>query len=200
MIDSGTRVVFFDAVGTVLFPNVPVSRTYAEYAGRHGARLTDEQVRLGFRNAFAVQEQLDESAGWRTSETRELARWRSIVRDVLPGCNAEACFTDLWGWFASPSAWTVHSDAGDVLRELSDRGFVVGLASNFDARLLPLVDAFPELAPVRERCLISSLLGWRKPSSSFFHALAAAANCEPVRFCMWAMTLGMMSRVPRPRG
>ena len=30
MIDSEIRAVFFDAVGTLLFPRTPVSRTYAK--------------------------------------------------------------------------------------------------------------------------------------------------------------------------
>ena len=181
MIDAEIQAVFFDAVGTLLFPHAPVSRTYAEHARRHGATLTEDEVRLGFRNAFVRQEQLDHTAGWRTDENRERDRWRTIVGEVLPGIEAERCFADLWSWFASPAAWTVHPEAGAVLRELAARGLVLGLGSNFDARLLTLVAAFPELAPVADRCLISSLVGWRKPSPKFFAALAGSADCKPAQ-------------------
>ncbi|HEX3147331.1 MAG TPA: HAD-IA family hydrolase [Gemmataceae bacterium] len=181
MIDPSIRAVFFDAVGTLLFPHTPVSRTYAEFAGRHGGTLKEEQVRDGFRKAFRHQEQLDHAAGWRTSEDRERERWQSIVRDVLIGADGDACFAELWSWFASPPAWTVHPDTRDVLPKLIERGLVVGLGSNFDARLLPLVHAFPELGPVRERCVISSLVGWRKPSREFFQSLAKSAKCDPIQ-------------------
>jgi putative hydrolase of the HAD superfamily len=40
------------------------------------------------------------------------------------------------------------------------------------------VEAFPELAPVRGRVVISSLVGWRKPAPQFFDALVAAAECD----------------------
>lgn len=178
MIDSEIWAVFFDAVGTLLFPRTPVSRTYAEHACRHGANISEEQIRQAFREAFARQEEIDAAAGWRTDETRERARWRAIVADTLPGANSDACFAGLWDWFGTPAAWIVPSDAGPVLRSLSDRGLVVGVASNFDSRLFPLIDAFPELAPVRGRCVISSLLGWRKPARQFFDALVEAAGCE----------------------
>lgn len=178
MIDSGIRAVFFDAVGTLLFPRAPVSRTYVEHACRHGASLTEDEVRAAFRAAFARQDAADKAAGWRTDEVRERARWQTIVADVLPVPDSEACFAGLWDWFARPAAWTVPVEAGDVLRELARRGVVAGVGSNFDSRLLPIVDAFPELAPVRRRVVISSLVGWRKPAPQFFDALVAAAGCD----------------------
>ena len=179
MIDAGIRAVFFDAVGTLLFPRVPVARTYAEHACRYGAQVTEEQVRHAFREAFARQEQLDRTANWRTDEDRERARWKSIVTDVLTGADAGPCFAGLWDWFADPAAWAVHPEAGPVLGGLARRGLTLGLGSNFDSRLLPLVNYFPELGPVRGRCVVSSLVGWRKPAPEFFAALVAAAGCPP---------------------
>jgi putative hydrolase of the HAD superfamily len=178
MVDAGIRAVFFDAVGTLLFPSAPVARTYAEHAGRFGCTITEEQVRTGFRSAFAKQDELDRAAGWRTDEARERSRWQAIVADVLVG-TAPDCFESLWGWFRRPAAWTVHPESGEVLRTLAARGFVVGMGSNFDSRLRPLVDGFPELAPVRDRCVISSVVGWRKPAREFFRALTEAADCKP---------------------
>jgi putative hydrolase of the HAD superfamily len=178
MIHSEIRAVFFDAVGTLLFPRAPVNRTYAEHACRHGADISEEQIRHAFRAAFARQEEVDAAAGWRTDEVRERARWQAIVADVLPGADFGACFAGLWDWFGTPAAWVVPSDTEPILRSLADRGLIVGVASNFDSRLIPLVDAFPELAPVHGRCVISSLVGWRKPARQFFDALVEAAGCE----------------------
>lgn len=181
MIDAEIRAAFFDAVGTLLFPRAPVARTYAEHARRYGVDLTEDQVRQAFRAAFARQERFDLAAGWRTDEARERTRWRAIVADVLPGADGDACFAGLWDWFADPPAWAVHPEAGELLHELSRRGLAVGIGSNFDARLLPLVDHFPELAPVRGRCVISSLVGWRKPAAEFFAAMVATVGCEPAQ-------------------
>jgi putative hydrolase of the HAD superfamily len=178
MIDSAIRAVFFDAVGTLLFPHAPVARTYAEHASRHGCTISEAEVRSGFRIAFAKQEELDRTTCWRADEARERSRWKAIVADVLAG-TPDACFDDLWHWFSTPAAWTVHPDAGEVLQALAARCIVLGIGSNWDSRLLPMVEAFPELAPARGRCLISSLVGWRKPAPQFFHALAETAGTRP---------------------
>ena len=181
MIDAGIRAVYFDAVGTLLFPRTSVARTYAEHACRHGATVTDDQVRHALRHALANQDELDRRGSWKTDEAREWVRWQTIVADVLPGTDPGLCFAGLWEWFAKPAAWTISPDAGEVLGQLARRGLTVGIASNFDARLLPLVAHFPELAPVRERCVISSLVGWRKPAPQFFAAVAQSADCMPAQ-------------------
>lgn len=179
MIDTGIRAVFFDAVGTLLFPRNPVSQTYADHGRRHGANLSDDAVRRAFRAASARQEAIDHAAGWRTNEDRERARWRAIVADVIPGADGDRCFTDLWEWYGRSESWAVNCDAAEVLGALVARGLTVGIASNFDARLVPLVEAFPDLGPVRGRCVASSLIGWRKPSVHFFAALTTAAGSDP---------------------
>jgi putative hydrolase of the HAD superfamily len=175
MIDSAIRAVFFDAVGTLIVPSAPVARTYVEFGRRHGVNCIEDEVRGRFRDAFARQEEIDRESGWRTNEARERARWRAIVSEVLPG--AEGAFDELWAWFSSPAAWTIHPEAGEVLRELANRRIAVGMASNFDSRLLGLVESFPELAPVRGRCAISSLIGWRKPAPEFFRNVAQRVGC-----------------------
>lgn len=177
MIPPDTRAVFFDAVGTLLFPAASVHQTYADIGRRHGVVLPEGDVRLAFREAFARQERRDFQEGWPTDEARERARWRAIVGEVLPGPDPEACFADLWAWFSTPEAWAPHPEAADVLAELAGRGLTVGVASNFDARLVGLVDALPALAPLRGRCVVSSLVGWRKPAGEFFQAVRQAAGC-----------------------
>jgi putative hydrolase of the HAD superfamily len=172
MIDAGVRAVFFDAVGTLLFPYPSVARTYAEAARRHGSQVTEEKVREGFRTAFARQEEIDRRAGWRTDEARERARWQTIVSEVLPA----ACFDELWLWFSTPQAWRVNPDAVEVIARLTARGLTLGVASNFDARLEALLGELPELAPLRGRCVISSRVGWRKPAADFFAELTRVAG------------------------
>lgn len=174
MIDDGVRAVFFDAVGTLITPREPVARTYAEFARRHGQDVAEERVRGTFREAFDRQEEIDRAAGWRTNEPRERARWLAIVSEVLS--RTHAYFDELWGWFATPAAWKIHPEAAEVILELTRRGLAVGIASNFDSRLLGLIDAFPELVPVRPRCAISSLIGWRKPAPEFFAYLIQLAG------------------------
>jgi putative hydrolase of the HAD superfamily len=179
MLDAGVRAVFFDAVGTLLFPREPVRQTYAAIGRRHGSRLTETHILVPLHAAFARQEAIDEIAGWQTSEAREQARWRQIVAEAIPDITSEQAFADLWAHYSDPAAWIVHPQSADLLRVLTARGIHVGVGSNFDARLIELVDSIPALTPIRGRCVISSLVGWRKPDHRFFAAVVEAAGCQP---------------------
>ena len=178
ILDSSIRAVYFDAVGTLLFPATSVAETYRTIAQRRGAELHADLIRIRLREAFEQQEQIDLGAGWRTSEVREELRWRTIVHEALREvADTDACFRDLWECYRWPKAWTVHSETAIVLENLTQRGIVIGMASNFDARLAGLVAGIPELTPLADRCIISSLVGWRKPSGEFFGKVIEEADC-----------------------
>jgi len=171
------RAIYFDAVGTLIHPVEPVAESYRRIAATHGLLLDLPTVATRMKAAYARQEQIDQAAGWRTDEARELDRWQSIVRDTLP--EAPHCFPDLWHYFSQPTAWSVDNDCGESLRSLARAGFVLGIASNFDERLAGILPHLPALAPLAERCVISSLVGWRKPGAGFFEIVARQAQCEP---------------------
>jgi putative hydrolase of the HAD superfamily len=175
MIPAGTRALFFDAVGTILFPQPAAALVYAEVGRRHGSRYSEAEIDVRFREAFRQQEKLDELLGWATSEWREEQRWRQIVGHVLDDVADAACFRELWDHFAQPGAWRCAGGTGPVLRELHCRGYRLGLASNFDGRLRSVVAGLPELSPI-DRIVISSEVGFRKPAGCFFKAVTTAAG------------------------
>lgn len=179
MIGSHIRAVFVDAVGTVLFPEPSVSGTYAHFANLHGANLTEQTVRERLMPAYIKQEKIDGKNSWTTNEARERERWHQIITEVLPEADRDACFQALWNHYSTPAAWRVGVDVGPVLRSLAQRGLVLGMASNFDARLANLTAHYPELAPVVPRLIVSSVVGHRKPGRAFFDHVIQQAGCQP---------------------
>jgi putative hydrolase of the HAD superfamily len=170
------RAIYFDAVGTLIHPNPPAAIVYAEIGRRYGSARGVDEITHRFRTAFYSEEVRDRACGWRTSESREEARWRRIVTEVLEDASdLEACFHELFTHFSRADAWRLESDAAPVIRELSTRGYRLGIASNYDHRLRSVVTEIPDLAPI-ERLAISAELGWRKPAREFFGAL-----CEQAR-------------------
>jgi putative hydrolase of the HAD superfamily len=176
---SGIAAVYFDAVGTLLHPEPPAAAVYAAAARRFGSRLDLPTIAARFAAAFRRQEGLDVAAGLRTEEAREVARWRAIVGEVLDDASdPEKCFEELYAHFARPLAWRCAPGTAAVLGELDRRGYVLGIASNFDHRLRGVVAGLPELRPVRH-LVISTEVGWRKPAAVFFRAVVDRVGRAP---------------------
>jgi putative hydrolase of the HAD superfamily len=178
MIPSGIRAIFFDAVGTLIHPEPPAATVYAAVGHRYGSRLTEPEIGARFLTAFFRQEAHDMAAGLRTSEERERQRWRDIVGEVLDDVSdKERCFEDLFTHFSRPEAWRAEPAIGNVLNALA-HSYVVGVASNYDARLHSVLRGLPEFRQV-QHVIISSEVGWRKPAPQFFEALCVRVGLRP---------------------
>jgi putative hydrolase of the HAD superfamily len=173
------RAVFFDAVGTLIHPEPAAPEVYHAVGRRFGSRLSPEEIRRCFRAAFQREEAQDQARQWRTSEERERKRWRTIVAAVLDDVtDPDGCFAALYEHFSRPEAWRCDPDAAEVLSRLAERGYVLGVASNFDRRLRPVAAGLPALRPLTH-LVISSEVGWRKPAPAFFAALCRAVGLAP---------------------
>jgi putative hydrolase of the HAD superfamily len=178
---AGVQAIFFDAVGTLIHPHPRAPAVYAGVGRRHGSQLDEATIATRFRTAFQREEEIDRPAGWRTSEQREVARWRSIVGEVLHDANdTEDCFVELFHHFSRPSSWRIDPDAEQVLPALAQRGFVLGVASNFDHRLRQVLADFPKFTCLTHM-IISAELGWRKPALEFYTGLCAQTGLDPSR-------------------
>jgi putative hydrolase of the HAD superfamily len=178
MLTPSTRAVFFDAVGTVLFPSPSAPAVYVEVARRHGLTLDPATVRDRLWAHFRDEERHDREQGWVTSEAREEARWRAIVSAAIHGATDEL-FRELYHHFAQPHAWAVPPAAAECIARLHTQGVRLGLASNYDSRLASVVEGTPALHPLRDRLVISSLVGWRKPARQFFDEVIRVGGCDP---------------------
>ena len=172
------KAVYFDAVGTLLFPTPSATTMYAEVAARHGMTVDAAEVRARLWAKFREEDNLDRQYGWVTSEQREQERWLNIVQHALPG-STEELFQELYLHFSQPQAWSLAPGTAQVLIELQQRGLRVGLASNYDSRLSAVVAGHEALAPLRQNVIISSLVGLRKPAPEFFSAVVQSAQCDP---------------------
>ncbi|HET6326518.1 MAG TPA: HAD-IA family hydrolase [Planctomycetaceae bacterium] len=181
------RWIAFDAVGTLIHPNPPAATIYHRIGARHGSQLAPDVVATRFYQAVVVVAECDElDCGCResgdrlhTCETRELLRWQGIVRSVLDdAADPEACFQELFAYFGQPRSWACFPEVGAALKRLQQAGFRLAICSNFDGRLNAVMESTPALSPIELR-VISSDVGYRKPSARFFEALVRAADCGP---------------------
>jgi putative hydrolase of the HAD superfamily len=176
------QVVCFDLVGTLVRGTRPIGEQYAEQARAFGASPDAGRLESAFRTAMkaatpcAVQ---GRSAG----ETSLLERewWGTLVRRVieqaglsgaLGGPVFEAFFDALFEHFATADAWQLFPDVLPTFQQLKSRGVRLGLVTNFDTRVYPLVDALG-IGSFLDSVSIPALVGAAKPEPAIFaHALA----------------------------
>lgn len=187
------------------------ARVYAETAQRFGAPTLDvRELGRRFAAAFARQEQIDRECGYATGPDRELARWRAVVAEVLPEVrDLDGCFAALYAYYAQPQAWVPTEGAELMLARLRRRGLQVGLASNFDARLMQVVDGHSWLREL-DFIVTSEAAGWSKPAGAFFAQLAQDAGCpaatilhvgdHPVNDVAGAIAAGLQAQLVGPTG
>lgn len=169
------QAVFFDALGTLLHLARPVGESYREIAARHGADLDARALDRAFREAFSLAPKRAPTDGPRPDDDK--GWWRALVSRILAaalpderrgGFDEEAYFEELYAHFAAPGSWVAYPEAPETLRELKARGLALGVISNFDRRLYPVLDSLG-LTEFFDGIIISSEVGVEKPDPSIFH-------------------------------
>jgi putative hydrolase of the HAD superfamily len=164
------RALFFDVGGTLLRPWPSVGVLYASVANRHEMAVTAENMERAFRESWAALKR----PGLTVSRKEW---WREVVFRTLRQDN-QACFEELFEIFARADAWQVFPDVEETLREAHSRGLHVGVISNWDERLRPLLDRIG-LARYFDSITVSCEAGVEKPNAEIFHAALRAAGVAP---------------------
>lgn len=166
--------IVFDSTGTLMRPVPEPAQVYHQAAVAFGSNRTVDQVRAALRSAM-LRHFFGDTIDAATDEDFEWERWRKIVADTLPeirGTEFDEAFTSLWQHFARPDAWQLFADVVPTLERIRRRGYSIAVASNFDARLRPIVQGL-QLEALVDEVLISSDLGFSKPSTRFYQSAAA---------------------------
>ncbi|MBM3889461.1 MAG: HAD-IA family hydrolase [Verrucomicrobia bacterium] len=166
------RAVTFDAGGTLLYPHPSVGEIYAEAARRHGANVSAEAMETAFREAWRACHH-PEVVG-RAGNVSQREWWRDMVFQTLAlagvtMADREAYFRELYEMFAHATVWRLFPDARETMTAIKQRGLNIGLLSNWDHRLRPVLEEL-ELMPMLDAVTISCEVGVEKPHPKIFHA------------------------------
>jgi putative hydrolase of the HAD superfamily len=166
-IPPNVRAVLFDAVGTLIYPDPPVAEVYCREGQKLGSSYSSREIASRFRAALARHHQ-----GGVTSEELERERWRRIVYEVIDDIDdpQELLLGTLWQHFGAASSWKLFDDVAPAWQELAARGYLLGIASNFDSRLRTICHGHPPL----DRCrhiFVSSEVGCPKPELQFYRTV-----------------------------
>lgn len=167
------ELVYFDVGGTLIDPHPSVGDVYAEAGRPYGLKASPEALGLAFRDAWRRRTGPKQASvlvmGGDPQSTR--AWWRALVYDVLAEVgftgDREACFQAFFSAFEAPAAWRVYEDVLPTLEAMSRKGVRMGVLSNWDYRLPPLLEALG-LSTWFDPILVSSFEGVAKPDPRFY--------------------------------
>jgi len=167
------QAVTFDVGGTLIEPWPSVGHVYAEVAARHGHKnLAPDHLNRRFAAAWRAKENFDHSC----------AAWRMLVEQTFAGLTASVprapLFDDLFQRFAEAAAWRVYEDVRPALEWFQERQIRLGIISNWDERLRPLLQQLQlsHYFPVK---VISIEAGCPKPHAQIFRQAATELGLPP---------------------
>jgi putative hydrolase of the HAD superfamily len=161
------RALFFDVGGTLIQPWPSVGATYAAVARRHGLACTPEQMERAFRESWVALKR----PGLTVSRKDW---WRELVFRTL-GQENEECFAELYNLFSQAESWRVFPDVEETLRDARTQGLHLGIISNWDERLRPLLNDLG-LESHFDSITISCEVGEEKPAAAIFRAALDASG------------------------
>jgi len=177
---SGIRAVTFDAGGTLLTPHPSVGEVYAEILTKHPIVRNPPELESAFQLAFFS---ISKNPAVLDPEEREKDFWRQVVRetmksDPIPASRFDQVFIDLWDTFSHANRWRVFDGSHRILETLRDRGYWLGVLSNWDHRLHTVLKE-TGLSDLVESVIISVDVGVEKPDTGIFRAVEKCSGMPP---------------------
>lgn len=172
---SSIRVVFFDAADTLFHVKGSVAEIYLHHAVQYGFSQTQESlpaIKQAFSRAFREAPPpifvANEPAQLKQSER---LWWFDVVHNVFYRVGMFERFDDffdrIFEVFEDAGSWRLFPETLSTLVGLKESGMELGVISNFDSRLFPVMRGLG-IADLFDTITISSLAQAAKPSAKIF--------------------------------
>ncbi|XP_071622735.1 haloacid dehalogenase-like hydrolase domain-containing protein 3 [Heliangelus exortis] len=177
------RLLTWDVKETLLRLRQPPGLSYAAEARAHGVRVEPEVLNRAFQEVYRDQSRLFPNYG----QGRGLSSqqwWLDVVTQTFrrAGVREERILTPvaekLYRDFCSARNWEELPGARETLRLCSQRGFRMGVVSNFDNRLENILTQC-HLRQHFEFVLTSEAVGFAKPDRRIFERALRLGGVSP---------------------
>ena len=186
--DELPQVIFLDAMGTLFDLKNSVGEIYQNSAVKYGVLADPAQVEQAFAASFKSAPPLAFSdCSSMPIEQQEYNWWQEVVSETFIRLDLkdklvdfEAFFDEIYLYFGTKEPWYVFPDTIPSLTRWRDRGIELGVISNFDSRLLAILNHL-NLEPWFDSITISSSTGTAKPETKIFQIALTKHNVIPER-------------------
>ena len=178
------KVIFLDAVGTLFGVRGSVGEVYTEIANRFGVKVEASALDKAFYHSFKQSTRMA-FPGVELQEipAKEFEWWKELAIKTFQTVDFFYQFSDfdsffdaLYQHFATAEPWFIYPDVISALEYWRKQGIVLGVLSNFDTRLYPVLEAL-NLAEFFTSVTISTEVGAAKPETEIFAKGLQKHNC-----------------------
>lgn len=173
--DNLPKVIFFDAMGTLFELKSSVGSIYQQYALKYGVEGDDRAIEQAFLQSFKDAPPLAfTTANFSLIKAQEFNWWKNVVAATFAQLDLldkfgdfTEFFREIYFYFTTKAPWCLFPDTIPTLQKWQNLGVQLGIISNFDSRLLQLLDDL-NLTHFFTSVTISSLAGFAKPEANIF--------------------------------
>lgn len=165
------KAVTFDVGGTLIKPWPSVGHVYASQAATHGVNASPDELNTRFSQAWKARRDFNYSR----------PEWFEIVRDTFgPVAERlpETFFPQIFDRFREADVWHVFEDVRPAIEHLARAGMRLGVISNWDDRLPPLLRTLG-LHSNFDVIVVSCEVGVTKPHLQIFQTAAMRFGLRP---------------------
>lgn len=178
------KVIFLDAVGTLFGVKGSVGEVYGQIAQKFGVEVSPEELDRAFYNSFKKSDKMA-FPGVPPEEIplKEFEWWEAVAINTFQEAGVwekftdfASFFTELYDHFATAEPWFIYPDVIPALEHWQNLGITLGILSNFDTRLYPVLEAL-NLQQFFSSVTISTEVGAAKPEVEIFDVGLAKHDC-----------------------
>lgn len=188
MTSAVPAVIFLDAVGTLFGVQGSVGEQYARVALQFDVNLPIEEIDWAFSKSFKAAGKpafgpLDPA----DLQAKEYTWWFNIAIQTFKEANFLQRFPDfgeffdaLYDHFQTADPWFIYADVVPMLQRWQSAGIPLGIVSNFDSRLYPVLRSL-NLFDYFTSVTLSTEAGAAKPDREIFQIALQKHECEASR-------------------
>jgi putative hydrolase of the HAD superfamily len=180
------KVIFLDAVGTLIGVKGSVGEVYCQIAQEFDVEVSADTLNQAFTESFkAAPPPIFPDADSQDIPQREFDWWRIIALNTFEGAGVlkqfsdfSAFFSELYIHFGTAEPWFVYPDVLPALVNWRRMGIELGVVSNFDSRIYSVLQSLG-LRDFFTSITISTQVRAAKPDPQIFAIALEKHGCSP---------------------